>query len=251
MSDDEVRFDLEVGRGGGAQILGDGEELLDVGAPDSRRVSAALAAFGRVPDRVWIALLVCVALVAVLVGTAGRDSHRASSAAIGTSASATTAPAGPQAAPDPAGDALNRVLYLAESAGSLQDTNRSTATMPACTATPIGEDPARSVASALGKHLPGFTSVDSSVTTLLDSFCALNVRARNSLGATVIVTIVAPPHGMGPSFDVERSNDRRTVGDVRVFRGGWQVDVGWVAQAGAPVSLTGVEAVAHDRELRW
>ncbi len=225
------------------------DELLDAGAPDPRCPSAVLTTLYRVPDRLWIALGVCVVLVALIVTNAGQHSRRASPVAVKTP-QATASGAAP-ATSDPRRDALDRVVYLAEFDGRLLNNIRSAATTPTCPASPIGDDPARSVATLLGTQLPGFTVVDSSVTTNADSFCGLDVRARDATGATVIVSVIAPPHGTGPAFDVERSSDRTTVRDVRVFSGGWQVDVGWVAQSGALASLPGLETVAHDSALRW
>lgn len=188
--------------------------------------------------------------MAALINQAGPDSGHPSAvpADTGAPSAAHHAPV----APNPTSDALTRLVSRAESADAVASTTRGAETKSACPLVPIGSDPARSVAAALSRQLPEFALVDASEhRNPSGTLCELDVRARNPLGAMVVVSIVAPPHGMGPALNVERSNDRTTVRDVAVFSAGWRVEVGVVAQTGAEVDDAGLEAVAHERGLRW
>jgi hypothetical protein len=242
--------------------VADDDELLESGRPPSQRVEAVLAAWDRLPHRRWLVsagALVLAALVVVTVGHDTRPKHRAGAitAAPAAPASAESTPTESTPAsieptpPTAASRALDRLVVRAESTRPVPISAATEATST-CPVVPTAVAATHAVRSALTKRLPEFTLIDASGRRNPNgTLCELDVRARDILGAMVVVSVVAPPHARGPSHDVAQSNDRTTVRDIAVYSGGWRVEVGWVAQAGAGINSAGLKAVANDRALRW
>lgn len=200
------------------------------------------------------ALVVGGALVARWLLSADGDHHAARpSAAPSLTPPTATNRAAPVPAPrptasDPAAIALDRVVARAEAFGGVTTPNGAAG----CRTAAKGSDPLDAITSALQAHVPGFTVSDSDeVSGRNQTLCEVDVRARNALGGTVVVSVVSPPLGRGPALEVRQANDRTVVRDVVTFSGRWRVEVGWVAQTGAHLSAAELRALAHDPTLRW
>jgi hypothetical protein len=274
VSDDRV--DLEIYEGGRAGSDG-GEELLVAGPPVQRRESSwarALrtrwgATLGRVPNPAWAGFAIAVVVTGVLVHNSGSDRSHAERIA---DPAVISAPPTPVTVPTPATDvpvtipptapsesateSLDRLIYLAETAGPLQKIVPD-AGYSACPAVPAGGDPVQTVTTQLAKLVPTFTVNGSSMTTLNPTtaasaaLCGLTVRATDPNGSVLLVQILAPPHGSGPQFRTEKSNDRSTALDVVTVSDGWRVEVGCAGETGAQLGFDQLETVARDVGLRW
>ncbi len=273
MSDDRV--DLEIYEGGGAGS-DDDEELLVAGTPMQRRESSWARALrtrwgvtlGRVPTTAWAGLAIAAVVTGVLVHSGSDSSHSGRIAdqpvisappmpiTVPTPATDVPVTIPPTAPSDSATESLDRLIYLAETAGPLQrivpDAGSS-----ACPTVPAGDDPVRTVTTELARLAPTFTVNGSSQTTLNPTaagraaLCGLTVRATDANGSVLLVQILAPPHGSGPQFRSEKSNDHSTALDVVTVSDGWRVEVGSAGTTGAQLGYTQLEAVARDVGLRW
>ena len=217
MPDIDFEFDVDGDGSGGV-----GTDVIDHG---TRRPTP----WSRLPHGVGKRLLVAVLVIAVAVVILVRRDHRAPVAASPSlppkPALATSAP------PGPAQLALAQVVVLAESADQLRDDLLSDRSVICPKAPPGG--PAQSVTKVLHTYLPGFTVLDQAVTRgAKGTWCGLQVRARDALGATVVVTILAPPDASDVAFQISHGNDRTTVVDVGAITQGWSVQVGWLGQTG-------------------
>jgi hypothetical protein len=200
------------------------------------------------PKRTGIPLILVAVLAAVLVVVAHRT-HRTPSAKPPTPIATIATPA-TSAQSGPAQLALAQVVVLAESADALRNDYLSDREI-LCPRGPSG-DWTLGVAGVLKTDLPGFM-VDDAATTrgASGTLCGLVVRAHDALGATVIMTVLAPPDASDVPFEISHGNDRTTVVDVGVVTHGWSVQVGWVGQTGNEVTAAQLASAADDERLLW
>ncbi len=219
-----------------------GDDVIDAGhAPH-----AAPAWWTSGPLRVWLSI---GALVLAVVVVSNVDRHARTTA--GPAPVPSIVPSPTTRPLDPTDVLLTNFAALAQSQVPLTDNLRQLASTPPCPFVTSG-DPVQDVLIALNRELPGYQLTDSSRTIDADTtLCAVEVRAHDALGATVVVVVTAHAGPDTPDIEAENSNDRTTSRDVTVIVDDWKAEVGWIGQTGDAPDFAGLLLVAHDPILRW
>ncbi|MBV9592634.1 MAG: hypothetical protein JO147_02380 [Actinobacteria bacterium] len=217
----------------------DHDDVLDNGRPPSRSRWSP----GRIPEAAWVVLaglVVAGFVVGYLVAphSGGRSPAATTTVTVHIDASA---------------EALNRLVARVESPYRLGDDERPAPNVPACPTIPTKGDPVRTMMTALTQQLSGFAARDAANTIDADqTLCAVEVRARDDLGATVVMTAEAPPNVAAPDFSASSSPETGTTArDVVAVVDGWRVEIGWMGPTAAAPAPQKLLAIAHDPTLRW
>jgi hypothetical protein len=259
-------FDFEVfadGADAGGRP-GTGEELLVAGpAARHRRAprrlpglmgrSARFRGPGRVPPFVWVAMVAALVIGSLIAQ--GSGSHGGGGRVVaGPSPAAPTdqasAPAGGE--PSTQTQAIQQMVYMAESPVPLMNNLRSTTATPPCPQVAPTVDPLGRVRQSMKRYAAAFGVRDSSLTMDPDdTLCALEVRAEAPGGATMIIRVSAPPNMSGPELYFEQSNDRSSALEVVNVAHGWETEVFWTGTTGTLMDYSVLDQIAHDARLRW
>jgi hypothetical protein len=193
---------------------------------------------------VAILAVLALAVLAVVVVFANRPAANRSATPVPTPPVTSSAPSTPAQA------ALAEVVVLAESADQLPNDYLSDREVR-CPSAGVAAVVAAATA-VLHSALPGYAVTDDATTRGADgTLCGLRVKARDALGATVIMTILSPTDAGNSSFVISHANDRSAVVDVGVIDAGWSVQVGWVGQTGDAITTAPLQAAAADPRLLW
>jgi hypothetical protein len=225
-------------------------ELLDTG-PDPRfrlLIEPWLVRFDRVPRAARWAATISAALVVML----GYLLLRPAGERLAQLADSAT-PAR-QFAVD---QTVEMVTATARDTRPLSDYIRSSSAPGACALVPAGARPQQNLVQAVHEALPGYSVRD--IARTLDQFtamCTLQMRARDALGSTLVVTIASPARASSNPFDqvtvTSRSDGSALVSVVsNTTRAGWIVTVGTIGPDSDQPSSAVMLDLAQDPRLRW
>jgi hypothetical protein len=153
--------------------------------------------------------------------------------------------------------ALDTVAATARDIRPLRDYVRSNSAPGACAVVPMRATPQQNLVTAVRKALPDYSVRD--VGRTLDEFtamCNLQLRASDTRGSALVVTVAAPSRLSRNPFDqvtvASRSDGSGVVSIVAdVTRAGWTITVGAIGPVSDQPSSAVMLALAQDPMLRW
>ena len=230
----DVDFDFDFGQ---ADTSRDGSDVLLAG--HRRRLSRR----GR-------ALWAVLALALVISGIAAAALFRRAPTVLARP-SATPAPsAAPTADPGEARSALVQMITLAQSRDPLHDelADDRAVICPHF----VASETAQKIMGVVRQHIAGYTFVDDSVLRGANgTVCGLTARARDLVGDTLVISVLAPPEANTARFAVSRTDDRSTATDVEVIVGSWSIEIGWLGRSGEGLAPAELRGLAEDTRLVW
>ncbi len=96
----------------------------------------------------------------------------------------------------------------------------------------------------------GFSLRDSELGSGVTGVCSATLRFASPVGATLVVTVIAPPNALTP-FAITSISGFAGARDVGTVVEGWRVEVGIVGPLDALIGESALLAIATDARMRW
>ena len=219
-------YDVEVLPADGLDATGSHEQRFDQRPP-------------RIPTGLVIGVLVVVLAVAVVISSRHPS---------GLPAPAPTASAA--AVQSPAQLALAE-LQATVTAPVLKDFEIVDNVHPNCPLISVGNAvQVATMTQVVERYQGGFTLQDSELGSELTGVCSATLRFDSPTGATLVVTVLAPPNALTP-FAITSITSAGGARDVGTVIDGWRVEVGMVSALDQLIDESALLAVATDARLRW
>lgn len=146
--------------------------------------------------------------------------------------------------------ALTAMVAVAESPTPLANFVINDDVHPSCPAPTAQRDPAAAIAATVLRYQPSLRLRDSGVGSEITGDCSAQLRFTGELGATVVVTVLAPPNTVTP-FVISSSNDRSDAIDIVMDIESWRIEIGMIGQPGTVLDQYDLVALGSDARLRW